>query len=106
MHRSGPLASGAKKSNQVLVGFAAETDSLLENAKIKLRKKNVDLIVANDVTQEGSGFDVDTNVATLLDRNGKVIPLPLMSKDALADKIYDHFLEYKRKPAKRKAQSA
>ena len=79
------------------MGFAAETETLVANAKKKLREKNLDLIVANDVTKQGSGFDSDTNVATLLDRDGHVRPLPLMSKDELADRIYDYLLVLKSK---------
>ena len=88
---------GMKKNGQILIGFAAETEALVANAKNKLRKKNLDLIVANNVTEEGSGFDGDTNVATLLDRKGTVHSLPLMSKDDLADRIYDYLLTLKGK---------
>jgi len=82
---------GAKKNHQLLIGFAAETNDLVANASRKLREKNLDLIVANDVTQEGSGFDVDTNAVTILDRCGGVHPLRLMSKQDLAGRIYDFF---------------
>ena len=85
----------ARKRHQIVVGFAAETESLLDNARAKLRKKNLDLLVANDVTQAGSGFDVDTNVVTLIDRDGNATPLPLMSKDAVADCVYDWYLQHK-----------
>lgn len=88
---------GMRKNGRILIGFAAETESLVANAKKKLRDKKLDLIVANDVTQEGSGFDADTNVATLLDRTGAVQALPLMSKDDLADRIYDHLIALKAK---------
>ncbi|MEE9145521.1 MAG: bifunctional phosphopantothenoylcysteine decarboxylase/phosphopantothenate--cysteine ligase CoaBC [Candidatus Binatia bacterium] len=91
---------GIRKSGQILIGFAAETEALVANAKKKLREKNLDLIVANNVTQEGSGFDGDTNVATFLDRRGSVHSLPLMSKDDLADQIYDYLLNMKRKNKK------
>ena len=91
----------ARKRHQVVVGFAAETESLLANARAKLEKKNLDLLVANDVTQVGSGFDVDTNVVTLLDRDGTVTPLPLMSKDAVADRVYDWYLQYKKQSPRR-----
>jgi phosphopantothenoylcysteine decarboxylase/phosphopantothenate--cysteine ligase len=80
---------GATKNGQVLIGFAAETEELIPNAKKKLREKNLDFIVANDVTSEASGFEADTNAATILDRQGKVEPQPLMSKDELADRIFD-----------------
>jgi phosphopantothenoylcysteine decarboxylase / phosphopantothenate---cysteine ligase len=83
---------GAKKNGKVLVGFAAETEDLMVNAEKKLREKNLDMVIANNVTEEGSGFDVDTNVATILDRRGAVRSLPLMSKDELAEQIIDHLL--------------
>lgn len=78
-----------KVSGQILVGFAAETQDLLHNAQEKLAKKNLDMIVANDITQPGAGFDADTNVVRLLYRDGKVESLPLMSKRLLADAILD-----------------
>lgn len=92
---------GARKNGQFLVGFAAEAEALVTNAKKKLREKKLDLIVANDVTREGSGFDADTNAATLLDRTGAVRRLPLMSKDELADRIYDHLLALRKQTEKK-----
>ena len=89
---------GAKKDGQILVGFAAESEDLVANAKKKLREKNLDLIVANDVTAEGGGFGGDSNVATILDRKGNVQPLPLMTKEELADRIYNHLLALKNEP--------
>jgi phosphopantothenoylcysteine decarboxylase / phosphopantothenate---cysteine ligase len=86
---------GENKDGKWLVGFAAETENLTANAQKKLRDKNLDMIIANDVTEEGSGFDGDTNVATIIDRTGAVRSLPLMSKDDLADCIYDHYLSLK-----------
>lgn len=83
---------GARKNGRILIGFAAETEELVANARKKLREKNLDLIVANDVTQEGSGFESDTNIATLLDRKGTVRSLPLMSKEDLAERIFDYLL--------------
>jgi phosphopantothenoylcysteine decarboxylase / phosphopantothenate---cysteine ligase len=83
---------GAMKDGKFLVGFAAETEELTANAKKKLNAKNLDMIVANDVTREGSGFDGDTNIATILDRSGAARSLPLMTKDELADEIFDHML--------------
>jgi phosphopantothenoylcysteine decarboxylase/phosphopantothenate--cysteine ligase len=80
---------GARKAGRVLVGFAAETDELVANATLKLKAKNLDLIVANDVSQEGAGFNVDTNIAKLLYRDGHVEELPLMGKDALAGVILE-----------------
>ncbi|MFQ5851887.1 MAG: bifunctional phosphopantothenoylcysteine decarboxylase/phosphopantothenate--cysteine ligase CoaBC [Candidatus Binatia bacterium] len=91
---------GMKKVGQTLIGFAAETEELITNARKKLRAKNLDLIVANNVTEEGSGFDGDTNLATILDREGSVHPLPLMGKEELADRIYDYFLSLKSKNSK------
>jgi phosphopantothenoylcysteine decarboxylase / phosphopantothenate---cysteine ligase len=88
---------GQKKNGRLLVGFAAETEALTANARKKLREKNLDMIVANDVTQEGSGFDGDTNIATIMDRSGASHSLPLMTKDELADRIYDHLLALKGK---------
>ena len=86
---------GSNKNGKVLIGFAAETQDLTANAAKKLREKNLDMIVANNVTEAGSGFDGDTNVAIILDRKGLTQSLPLMSKDELADRIYDHFIEFK-----------
>ena len=86
---------GTRKNGRILVGFAAETGSLIANAKRKLREKRLDMIVANDVTQDGSGFDADTNAATIVDRQGNVHPVPLMSKNELADRIYDFLLALK-----------
>jgi phosphopantothenoylcysteine decarboxylase/phosphopantothenate--cysteine ligase len=80
----------------ILVGFAAETDNLSENARVKLRSKGLDLIVANDVTQEGAGFDVDTNVVTLFLRDGRKIDLPQMSKFDVANRILDEILSLSR----------
>jgi phosphopantothenoylcysteine decarboxylase/phosphopantothenate--cysteine ligase len=87
---------GATKDGKVLIGFAAETNDLVANAQKKLREKNLDLIVANDVTREGSGFDGDTNIATLIDRSGAACALPLMTKDQLADRVLDRLLALKK----------
>lgn len=75
---------GGKKESQLLVGFAAETNDVMANAQRKLEEKNLDLIVANDVTAAGAGFDVDTNVVQLLWRDGRVEALPQLSKQAVA----------------------
>jgi phosphopantothenoylcysteine decarboxylase/phosphopantothenate--cysteine ligase len=78
---------GKRKGDRFLVGFAAETDDLEENAREKLRRKGMDLIVANDVTAEGAGFEVDTNIATVYDRNGPVAKWPKMSKEKMAERL-------------------
>jgi phosphopantothenoylcysteine decarboxylase / phosphopantothenate---cysteine ligase len=85
----------ARKNGKMLVGFAAETGELVANAAKKLKDKNLDMIVANNVSEAGAGFDVETNVATILDRDGTVRSLPLMSKDELAEQILDHLLVLK-----------
>lgn len=79
-----------QRSNQLLIGFAAETQDLVAQARKKLTAKNLDLIVANDVTSEGAGFGSDQNAATLIDRDGRTTEFPLMAKRQLADRILDH----------------
>ena len=81
----------AKKAGQVFVGFAAETNDVLAHAQDKLVRKNLDMIVANDVTRPGAGFDVDTNIVTLITKEGHEA-LPMMSKAEVADQILDHVL--------------
>jgi len=81
--------AGKKKNSRILVGFAAETENLLQSTREKLEKKNLDLIVANDVTLPGAGFKADTNIVKIMDRSGKVEELPLMTKEDLADRILD-----------------
>jgi phosphopantothenoylcysteine decarboxylase/phosphopantothenate--cysteine ligase len=78
-----------KRPGQYLVGFAAETERMIEHAAAKLRAKNVDLMVANDVLAADSGFEVETNRAVLIDGSGATSELPLMSKDALAGVILE-----------------
>ena len=78
-----------KKPGQVLVGFAAETGDLESNSLRKLRKKNLDLVVANRIGREGEGFEADTNRALAIDREGRRIELPLMSKERMAARILD-----------------
>ena len=85
-----------KKPGQTLVGFAAETDNLLKNAKSKLGKKKLDLIVANDVTKPGAGFNVDTNIAVLITSDGSTEE-PLQTKRQLAERILDKVLEIRNK---------
>ena len=78
-----------KKGDRLIVGFAAETDHVAENARKKLAAKNADLIVANDVTAEGAGFDYDTNIVTLFSRDGRDLALPKLSKSEVAQRILD-----------------
>jgi phosphopantothenoylcysteine decarboxylase/phosphopantothenate--cysteine ligase len=85
----GELGRLKKGSDCILVGFAAETNDLLANAEDKLRKKNLDMIVANDVSRTDAGFETDTNQVKLLYRDGRIEDLPLMTKDELADRILD-----------------
>ncbi|MCL6570806.1 MAG: bifunctional phosphopantothenoylcysteine decarboxylase/phosphopantothenate--cysteine ligase CoaBC [Bacillus sp. (in: Bacteria)] len=80
---------GVRKKNQVLVGFAAETENVEEYASKKLIKKNADLLVANNVSVAGAGFGTDTNIVTLFTRSGTVTKLPLMSKAAVAGRIIE-----------------
>jgi phosphopantothenoylcysteine decarboxylase/phosphopantothenate--cysteine ligase len=84
---------GNRASRPILVGFAAETDRVAENAKGKLARKGADMIVANDVTQHGAGFDTDTNIVTLFLSDGREISLPKMTKFEVANRILDHVLE-------------
>jgi len=87
------LASVARnKGQRFIVGFAAETDNVAENARKKLAAKNADLMVANDVTAEGAGFDHDTNVVTLFARDGRDLALPRMSKSEVAQRILDEIV--------------
>ena len=86
---------GEKKQDRVLVGFSAETENLVENSRKKMEEKNLDLVVANDVTAPGAGFGEDTNVACLVGRE-KIEELPLMSKFELAERILDRIKEIER----------
>lgn len=80
---------GKNKGNRILVGFAAETRNIISQAKSKLDKKNLDLIVVNNAHQKKGGFGSDSNEVTLIDYEGKIDALPLMGKEELADKILD-----------------
>ena len=87
------LAALAKnKGERLIIGFAAETERVAENARKKLLSKNADLIVANDVTAEGAGFDVDTNIVTIFARDGREIALPKLHKAEVAQRILDEVL--------------
>jgi phosphopantothenoylcysteine decarboxylase/phosphopantothenate--cysteine ligase len=81
---------GKKKGSRILVGFAAETDDLIANAKKKLQEKNLDLIVVNDVTKPGAGFGSDTNQVRILYPSGQVKDLPLATKEEISGAVLDH----------------
>ncbi len=83
---------GKKKDRQFLVGFALETENELENAKTKLKKKNLDLIVLNSLNDKGAGFGTDTNKVTFITRSNKVIPFEVKSKKEVANDILQHII--------------
>ncbi len=89
------LASlGESKQNQFLIGFALETENEIENAKLKIQKKNLDLIVLNSLQDQGAGFASATNKVTFIDRNFVVEPMPLKSKEAVADDIINKVVSH------------
>ncbi len=94
-----------EKGSRLLVGFAAESESVVENARLKLKSKNLDLVVANDITREGAGFDGETNIVTLLSRDGRQADLPKMSKQAVADLILDEVVRLRSRIESGRAQS-
>jgi phosphopantothenoylcysteine decarboxylase/phosphopantothenate--cysteine ligase len=83
------MEAAKNKGQKIMVGFAAETEHVAENARKKLLSKNADLMVANDVSAEGAGFDRDTNIVTLFSRDGRDLALPKMSKSEVAQRILD-----------------
>ncbi|MDF9408020.1 MAG: Coenzyme A biosynthesis bifunctional protein CoaBC [Pelotomaculum sp. PtaB.Bin013] len=83
---------GKMKERQVLIGFAAETEELVNNAMIKVERKNLDMLVANDVTLPGAGFGTDTNIAKLVFPSGRIVSLPKMDKLSLANHILDELV--------------
>ncbi|MGI8670452.1 MAG: bifunctional phosphopantothenoylcysteine decarboxylase/phosphopantothenate--cysteine ligase CoaBC [Aridibacter sp.] len=85
----------------MVIGFAAETDNVIEYAKSKLKKKNLDMVIANDITKKGAGFNTDTNIATII-TNENEFDLPLMSKRELADKILDEVVKLRTKVKSKK----
>lgn len=95
---------GRSKGDKILVGFAMETDNLIENARGKLVAKNMDMIVANDLSRPDAGFQADTNIVKIIDSNGKIDELPLMDKAEVANRILDKVLNIKsaRETKKRK----
>ena len=84
---------GKIKNNKILVGFTAETNDLIENASLKIKKKNIDFIVANDLTKEGAGFGVDTNIVKIIDKEGNITEYPKMKKEEVANIILDKIKE-------------
>jgi phosphopantothenoylcysteine decarboxylase/phosphopantothenate--cysteine ligase len=84
------------KGERILVGFAAETEDIAARAQEKLRRKDADIVVANDVTREGAGFDADTNIVTIFTRHGERIELPKLSKLECAYRILDEVLRLRR----------
>ena len=84
---------GKIKNNKILVGFAAETNDLIENASLKIKKKNLDFIVANDLTKEGAGFGVDTNIVKIIEKEGNITEYPKMKKEEVANIILDKIKE-------------
>ena len=87
------LNLGQRKKNQILVGFAAESENLMENARGKLQRKNLDYIVANDITSDYTGFASSDNKVTIISKEGKEISLDIMSKRKVAERIFDIILE-------------
>ena len=83
-----------KKDGQFLCGFSMETENMIENSRKKLTKKNLDLIVANNLKKEGAGFGTDTNIVTLLSKED-TIELPMMSKAEVAGRLLDYILEHR-----------
>jgi phosphopantothenoylcysteine decarboxylase / phosphopantothenate---cysteine ligase len=86
-------ALGERKEHQILVGFAAETENLEDYAKDKLKRKNLDMVVGNDVSKEGSGFGSDTNEIIMIKKDGSVRPLPILSKEKAANEILEEVMD-------------
>ena len=82
-----------RREGQFLCGFSMETEHMIENSRAKLEKKNIDMIVANNLKQKGAGFGTDTNVVTLLTRE-ETVELPMMSKEEVADALLDYIMEH------------
>ena len=92
----GDVAKVAHGNGLVVVGFAAESEKLIANAEAKLKSKNLDLIVANDISRAEAGFDVDENAVTIISRDGEKIDIPLASKRVIADRILDEVVKRRR----------
>jgi phosphopantothenoylcysteine decarboxylase/phosphopantothenate--cysteine ligase len=89
--------AASRTNGLTVVGFAAETNNVVEYARSKMQKKNLDIVVANDITQAGAGFNSDTNIATILDKDGKEIEIPLTSKADMANQILDEIVKLRTK---------
>jgi phosphopantothenoylcysteine decarboxylase / phosphopantothenate---cysteine ligase len=87
---------GSQKGSRIIIGFAAETNNVAENARAKLARKSADMIVANDVTQEGAGFDTDTNIVTMYLPDAPEISLPKLNKLNVANRIFDQALSIRK----------
>ena len=94
--------SKRRRDGQLVVGFAAETNDVVTYAKIKMGKKCLDMVVANDITKEGAGFDTDTNIATIITKSGGEIDLPKMSKREMADRVLDEIIGLRKAAVKGK----
>ena len=92
-----------RREGQFLCGFSMETEHMLENSRAKLKKKNIDMIVANNLKQEGAGFGTDTNVVIFLTKDDTV-ELPMLSKEEVADRLLDHIVEYGCKKIRRNCE--
>ena len=96
--------SKKRPEGMLVVGFAAETADVIEYARSKMKKKKLDLVVANDVTKNGAGFNSDTNIATILTHLGGKLDLPLMPKREVADKLLDQIVKLRKKKKKAAAE--
>ncbi len=94
-----------EKGSRLLAGFAAESENVVENARLKLETKHLDLVVANDITRDGAGFDGESNIVTLLSRDGRQADLTKMSKQAVADLILDEVVRLRSRVESGQAQS-
>ena len=94
------LELGQKKEDRILIGFAAETQSLVKNARAKLEKKNLDLIVANDVSRKEIGFQSDSNQVKMIGKDGSISALPLLPKRVLAHRVLDQVGILRSRPGK------
>ena len=89
LEKTSDIIKQLKNKNITKIAFAAETENIIENAKIKLKEKNLDMIIANDVSREDIGFNSDNNQVTLIQKNGSITELPVMPKTELAHILLD-----------------